>query len=186
MKKTKSALTFALVIATLGFGTMTTFTACARQPAKMEAQSSTWKVSVQSVVKLPQKPDKDRRSYPSANSQFDLIEVAFTAELLGAGGKIAMPNAVLVDGKGQTYKTVQFSREFPERISNMPEGHEKDEEMQRFMICLSPELVGKEPCPIATGEKLSLTSSFIDPKDYTNLKLSFGDVPPITLKAPQN
>lgn len=186
MKSEQRISRHAFVILLLCISTTLILSSCSKKPSKMEGQSATWKLTDVSVKRLPKKPDVDRRNYPSANSQADLLEVAFTAELLGAGGKIAIPNAVLLDGKGQKHESVQLSRGLPEQISNMPEGHPKDEDIQRFMMCLSPELEGREPCPIATGEKLSLSSSFVDPKDYAGLKFSFADVPPIALKAPEN
>ena len=115
----------------------------------------------------------------------DLLEVAFTAEFLGPSGKPAIPRAVIIEGDGRKQGSVEFSREFPPAIEQMPEGDAKNEAMQKFMSCLYTE-PGKEPCPLTTGEKLLCTSSFIAPKDYTNLKFSFGDVPPIPVNPPQN
>lgn len=180
--KTEKFCARTAVVVFVYIGAILSLASCATRDTKMEAQSSTWKVTVLSVKKIAKQPDKDRRNYPSPRSQSDLLEVAFTAELLGPGGKVPIPKAVLVDARDQKHERVEFSRAFPDSINNMPEGSAKSEAMQRFMVCLSPEDDGREPCPISTGEKLSLTSSFIDPKDYARLKLSFGDVPPIALK----
>jgi hypothetical protein len=183
MKTKKFAARAPSIVFLFYFGLMLSLPSCAKQTSKMEAQSSTWKVTVLSVKKMAKQPDKDRRNYPSPRSQSDLLEVVFTAELLGTGGKIAVPKAVLIDGQGQKHQSVQSSRDLPESITQMPEGNDKRDAISRFLACMSPELEGKEPCLLTIGEKLSLTSSFVDPKDR-NLKFSFADVPQIILKVP--
>lgn len=189
MKIERFAIQHAFVLLLFCLGAMFSLSSCSKQStnanqesqgAKVEGRSGNWKVTVLSLRKVPKHPDPDRRNYPSAGSQYDLLEVACDAEFLGQGGKIPTPQAVLIDNRGQESKSVNLSRELPDRISRMEEGRAKEDEISRFMICLT------DPCPLTTGEKLSLTYSFIDPKEYTNLRLAFADVPPIPLEVPQD
>jgi hypothetical protein len=68
-----------------------------------------------------------------------------------------------------------------------PEYKKRQDEIGEILQWIDPDSKGykKKPRSLRSGEKLDLSYSFKDPKEYSNLKLIFNDVPPIPLKAPQ-
>lgn len=124
---------------------------------KGEGQGKNWKVTVTSIKKIPN--DTTNPSEPR-----DSLEVAVDLEYTGPARMVKAPTASLVDGKGTKYQGYIISTTVTHWV--FPEG--------------PPEVLLK------AGAKVSVTFSFQDPKEYSNLKLVFNDVPPILLKAPHD
>lgn len=176
---------------------------------KMEGQSANWKITVGSIRKVSKQPleydplvDPVRPIEGPAN-KYDTLEVGILVEYIGPAAEIPSPAAKLTDDKGQTFEGVKvvfhpapddiFSmKNVPsDKISEVMESAEykkRQAEIQEILGWIDPDSkeYKKRLRATKTGEKLDVSYSFKDPREYTNLKLSFEDVPPITLKPPSN
>jgi hypothetical protein len=141
------------------------------QSLKVDGQSGNWKVTLGSIKKTPKQPT-DRR--PEA--QYDLLDIELDLEFVGPSGNVPAPNVALIDNKGQKSQAIVLALE---GTRNSPT---TEKEMEMLLLCFSPSQT--ETCSLKTGNKAAIRYSFKDPKDYANLMLAFGDVPPIPLKVP--
>ena len=153
---------------------------------KMEGQSGNWKVVVAAIKKTTtQPPALDPTQIPG--KEYDVLEVTLDIEYRGPSAEVPSPLPTLVDDKGKTFKRVLVSIRLPNGSEIKGMDSPKAKELYAVMAWLSP-ISNDVPKPrmVKTGEKFSATISFEDPTQYTNLKLTFGDVPPIPLKVPQD
>jgi hypothetical protein len=189
MKNKKRVALSTFLTFLFSLGAMFSLSSCSKKPGntmaasvKMEGQSANWKVVVAALKKTATQPPAFGPTQPG--KKYDVLEVTLDIEYRGPNAEVSSPAPTLFDDKGTTFKCVLVSIE-------LPKGSEKDfdspevKELNAVMAWLSPVSndVPKRRL-VKTGEKFSATISFEDPKQYTNLKLTFADVPPIPLKVP--
>ena len=175
--------------------------------AKMEGQSGNWKVKVGSISKVPKEPlqydpmvDPVRPNEGPVN-KYDTLRVGVVIEYTGPAGDIQSPAASLINDKGEKFEglkvafhpapddVISMKNVPPEKVSEViesPEYKNRQSEIGEILNWIDPDTrdYKKKPRALKSGEKLDLSYSFKDPKEYSNLKLVFNDVPPIPLKAP--
>lgn len=191
MKNKKRVALSTFLTFLFSLGAMFSLSSCAKKPGntmaasvKMEGQSANWKVVVAALKKTAtQPPALDPTQIPG--KEYDVLEVTLDIEYRGPSAEVPSPLPTLVDDKGKTFKRVLVSIRLPNGSEIKGMDSPKAKELYAVMAWLSPisNDVPKRRL-VKTGEKFSATISFEDPKQYTNLKLTFADVPPIPLKVP--
>jgi hypothetical protein len=178
-------------------------------PQVMEAQSANWKVTVASIRKVPKQPLEYNpivdpvRPGAGPENKYDTLEVNVIIEYLGPASDVKSPAASLINDKGQKFEGLKAAfhpspddilalKNVPSdkisEVSQSAEYKKRAKEIDEILDWIDPDSKGykKKPRALKTGEKLDLGYSFKDPKEYSNLRLSFEDVPPVTLKAPKD
>lgn len=176
---------------------------------KMEAQSANWKVTVQSVDKVARQP---REMFSGAGDEgpeqrFDTLQLTVDLTYSGAAGNVQSPSAVLIDTKEQKIAALKAAVMTPGAIYTMSYGpgysalstsftdlnqptpapaekEKTDKAMKELLAWVDPQVEANKTKtrPLAPGDKLTLIYYFQDPNEYTNLRLAFADVPPISLR----
>ena len=175
---------------------------------KMEGQSANWKLTVLSVDKVPRQA-RDMFSTTSDEGpehRFDTLQLTVDLTYTGAAGNVQSPAAALMDSKDQRIAALKAAIDTPGAIYMMiygpgysalrtiitdmnrptPEAAEKektDKAMKELLAWVDPQVEANKTRTraLSAGEKLTLIYYFQDPNEYTNLRLAFADVPPITL-----
>ena len=179
----------------------------------MEAQSANWKLTVTSLDKVPRQ-ERDMFSGSSDEGpehRFDTLQLTVDLTYLGGAGDVPSPAAVLIDAKEQRISALKAAVVTPGAIYTMiygpgysalrtsftdlnrptPEAAEKektDKAMKELLAWVDPQVEANKTRTraLTAGEKLTLIYYFQDPNEYTNLRLAFADVPPISLRVKRN
>lgn len=182
---------------------------------KMEGQSPNWKVVVVSVDQVPkQDPMFDPTGVPDQggpDTKYDTLQLTVDLSYSGAAQDVQSPTAALIDSTGRRVEAVKTALEtlgmihtisfgpgysslrtlFTGEAAPTPNEAEKEQEEKRvkeLLQWLDPESTAtynKKPRALKAGEQFKVIYFFQDPKDYSNLKLAFNDVPPIALRPPK-
>jgi hypothetical protein len=170
----------------------------------MEGQSANWKLTVVSVDHVP-KQDPLMPGGPEIEgpeNRYDTLQLTVEATYTGSAADVQSPSAHLIDNTGRNLQAEKASLLRPGAIYSISSGpgvtslqtiftgeqgapsvdelqnEQTTKEVKELLQWLDPQSL-KTPRALKGGEKFQVLYYFQDPKDYTNLKFAFNDVPPI-------
>lgn len=173
-----------LLVVFIAFCLVTLKTPKAQQQEKASKQSSevesksegkNWKVALISVEKN-HKPDTTvgEPDFSKDTQEYRMIRLTLRFEYIGPEGEIVAPTITLLDNKEQKYDMRRHLRSAPDGLPGGP---------ATASWIIFPTMGIKEKRLTKTGEKFGpwVMLYFEIPKSITELKLVFGDAPPVPL-----
>ena len=134
-------------------------------------------------------PDPVRGSQGGNEFKYDTLDVTLDATYIGTSGEIESPVVFLVNDKGGKFETVTIVISRTSPAGDMTAAPNFDDPAMKMSFELLYWFLhhSKEKTrALKSGEKFTLTYTFSDPKNYANLNLVFGDVPPFPLEVPSD